>query len=123
MALSRKVALKGRTVRILGKEEFSHIKFKLGKEKREALEKLKAPAGTEDFIPLETIHVTEAFLNSYPNPEKTQQVLDYVKETGQLDEPILINKESRILSDGYRRYIIAKKMKMDFVPVAYEKEI
>lgn len=120
--MARNVAFKGRAVRILGKEELHHIKFKLVKEKRTALQESKVPAGTEDFILLETIHVTEAFLNSYPNPEKTKQVLDYVKETGQLDEPILINKESRILSDGYRRYIVAKEMKMELVPVAYEKE-
>jgi ParB-like chromosome segregation protein Spo0J len=86
-----------------------------------AEEKPKAPNGTEDFISLEQISVPEAFLNSHPNPEKTQQVVDYVKQTGCLDEPITINRETKILSDGYRRYIVAKKMKLDLVPVVYEK--
>jgi hypothetical protein len=81
----------------------------------------KGPKGTEDFISLEQISVPEAFLNSRPNPEKTQQVVDYVKQTGYLDEPIIINRETKILTDGYRRYIVAKKVKMDVVPVAYEK--
>ncbi|MGM0867467.1 MAG: plasmid stabilization protein [Bacillota bacterium] len=88
-------------------------------EKRE--EKPKGPEGTEDFISIEQISVPEAFLNSRPNPEKTQQVIEYVKRTGYLDEPIIINRETNILSDGYRRYIVAKQVKMDVVPVAYEK--
>ncbi|MGP7819741.1 plasmid stabilization protein [Niallia sp. 01092] len=84
-------------------------------------EKPKDPEGTEDFILLEQISVPEAFLNSRPNPEKTQQVVDYVKRTGFLDEPITINRDTKILTDGYRRYILAKKVKLDLVPVAYEK--
>lgn len=91
------------------------------KEKKKAEEKPKGPEGTEDFISLKHIVVPEAFLNSYPNPEKTQQVIDYVKRTGYLDEPITINRETKILSDGYRRYIVAEEVKMDVVPVAYEK--
>jgi hypothetical protein len=77
--------------------------------------------GTEDFILLEQIVVTEEFLNSHPSVEKTQQVLNYVKQTGFLDEPIMINRDSKILTDGYRRYIAAKDMKMKLVPIVYEK--
>ncbi|WP_018393165.1 MULTISPECIES: hypothetical protein [Bacillaceae] len=77
--------------------------------------------GTEDFISLEQIRIPEEFLHSRPNAEKTQQVIDYVKRTGHLDEPIMINRETKILTDGYRRYVVAKKVKMDVVPVAYEK--
>ena len=84
-------------------------------------EKPKGPEGTEDFILLEQISVPETFLNSTPNPEKTQQVIEYVKRIGYLDEPIIINRDTKILSDGYRRYIVAKKAKMNLVPVAYEK--
>jgi Helix-turn-helix domain len=84
-------------------------------------EKPKGPEGTEDFVSLENIIVPEVFLNSTPNPEKTQKVVNYVKRTGCLDEPIMINRDTMILSDGYRRYIVAKKMKMDIVPVVYEK--
>lgn len=85
-----------------------------------AEEKPKVPNGTEDFISLEQISVPEAFLNSHPNPEKTQQVIDYVNRTGYLDEPITINRDTKILTDGYRRYIVAKEMKLNLVPVAYE---
>jgi len=91
------------------------------KAKETLQEKPKGPEGTEDFILLDQIIVPEEFLNSHPNPEKTQQVIDYVKRTGYLDEPIIINRDTKILSDGYRRYIVAQKVKMVMVPVAYEK--
>jgi hypothetical protein len=86
-------------------------------------EKPKGPEGTEDFVSIETIIVPEEFLNSYPNPEKTQQVVDYLKRTGYLDEPITINRDTKTLTDGYRRYIVAKKEKLDLVPVIYEKQL
>ena len=78
------------------------------------------PDGTEDFILLHQIVVTEAFLNSHPSVEKTQQVMNYVKQTGCLDEPITINRGTKILTDGYRRYIAAKSVGMDLVPIIYE---
>ncbi|MED4061050.1 plasmid stabilization protein [Priestia megaterium] len=78
------------------------------------------PKGTQDLLNFEDIIVPEEFLKTRPNPEKTQKVIDFVKRTGRLDEPLTIEKDSRILKDGYRRYIVAKTVKMDKVPVAYE---
>ena len=79
------------------------------------------PDKTEEFILLIQIVVTEDFLNSNPSVEKTQQVLNHVKRTGCLDEPITINKDTKILKDGYRRYIAAQRVGMDLVPIVYEK--
>ena len=90
-------------------------------EKVKAVEKPKGPEGTEDFVSIEAIVAPEEFLNSHPNPEKTQQVIDYLKRTGYLDEPITINRNTKTLTDGYRRYIVAKKEKLDLVPIIYEK--
>ena len=84
-------------------------------------EKPKGPKGTEDFISLKQIVVPEEFLNSRPNPEKTQQVVNYVKRTGYLDQPLTINRDTKVLTDGYRRYIVAQKIELDLVPVTYEK--
>ena len=33
----------------------------------------------------------------------------------------MINRDTKILTDGYRRYIAAKEMKMNLVPIVYEK--
>ncbi|MDM5292018.1 plasmid stabilization protein [Peribacillus simplex] len=90
--------------------------------KIQAEEKPKAPKGTEDFLERKAIVVPEAFLNSHPNPEKTQQVVNYVKQTGHLDEPLTINRETNMLTDGYRRYIVAQQLELEIVPVIYEKE-
>ncbi|MEB2294551.1 plasmid stabilization protein [Priestia megaterium] len=78
------------------------------------------PKGTQDLVSFDEIVVPEAFLNTRPNPEKTQKVIDFVKRTGRLDEPLTIDKGSNILKDGYRRYVVAKTVKMDQVPVVYE---
>ncbi|MCT9853083.1 plasmid stabilization protein [Priestia megaterium] len=78
------------------------------------------PKGTQDVVNFEEIIVPEAFLKTRPNPEKTQKVIDFVKRTGHLDEPLTIEKGSKVLKDGYRRYVVAKTVKMDKVPVVYE---
>ncbi|MGN7484924.1 plasmid stabilization protein [Priestia megaterium] len=80
------------------------------------------PKGTQDLLNFDDIIVPEEFLKTRPNPEKTQKVIDFVKRTGRLDEPLTIEKESKILKDGYRRYVVAKTVKMDQVPVVYEHQ-
>ncbi|WP_454871161.1 plasmid stabilization protein [Priestia megaterium] len=77
------------------------------------------PKGTKDVVSFEDIIVPEAFLKTRPNPVKTEEVIEFVKRTGHLDKPLTIEKESKILKDGYRRYIVAKTVKMDKVPVVY----
>ncbi|PEB61069.1 plasmid stabilization protein, partial [Priestia megaterium] len=72
------------------------------------------------LLNFDDIIVPEEFLKTRPNPEKTQKVIDFVKRTGRLDEPLTIEKGSKILKDGYRRYVVAKTVKMDQVPVVYE---
>ncbi|MCE4092741.1 plasmid stabilization protein [Priestia aryabhattai] len=94
------------------------------REEKKAEEKKKTlsnqPKGTQDLLNFDDIIVPEAFLKTRPNPEKTQKVIDFVKRTGRLDEPLTIEKGSNVLKDGYRRYVVAKTVKMDKVPVVYE---
>lgn len=78
------------------------------------------PKGTKDVVSFEDIIVPEAFLKTRPNPVKTEEVIEFVKRTGHLDKPLTIEKGSKVLKDGYRRYIVAKTMKMDNVPVVYD---
>ncbi|MDH6651044.1 UNVERIFIED_ORG: hypothetical protein J3A77_000074 [Bacillus sp. PvP124] len=78
------------------------------------------PKGTQEVLSFDDIIVPEEFLKTRPNPEKTQKVIDFVKRTGRLDEPLTIEKDSKVLKDGYRRYVVAKTVKMDKVPVVYE---
>ncbi|WP_394542779.1 ParB N-terminal domain-containing protein [Priestia aryabhattai] len=78
------------------------------------------PKGTKDVVSFEDIIVPEAFLKTRPNPVKTEEVIEFVKRTGHLDKPLTIEKETKVLKDGYRRYIVAKTMKIVKVPVVYE---
>ncbi|MFS0907622.1 plasmid stabilization protein [Priestia aryabhattai] len=78
------------------------------------------PKGTQDIVSFDEIIVPEAFLKTRPNPVKTEEVIEFVKHTGNLDKPLTIEKGSKVLKDGYRRYVVAKTVKMDKVPVVYE---
>ncbi|MCY9019382.1 plasmid stabilization protein [Priestia megaterium] len=92
-------------------------------EKKAAQPKKKLPTqpkGTKDVVSFDEIIVPEAFLKTRPNPVKTEEVIEFVKRTGHLDKPLTIEKDSKVLKDGYRRYIVAKTVKMDKVPVIYE---
>lgn len=99
---------------------------KVPKEVTEALAQVAAasieeegPRAAEYILPLEDIIVPESFLNSNPNPLKTQAVIDYVKQHGRLDEPIWLNKNTHVLVDGYRRYLVAKQLEIAHVSVSY----
>ncbi|MEC1071395.1 ParB N-terminal domain-containing protein [Priestia megaterium] len=101
----------------------SEVKEKSVQEKKAEPQKTQMPnqpKGTQDVLSFDDIIVPEEFLKTRPNPEKTQKVIDFVKRTGRLDEPLTVEKESKILKDGYRRYVVAKTVKMDKVPVIYE---
>ena len=78
------------------------------------------PKGAQDIVNFDEIIVPEAFLKTRPNPVKTEEVIEFVKRTGYLDKPLTIEKGSKVLKDGYRRYVVAKTLKMNKVPVIYE---
>ncbi|MGG4386104.1 plasmid stabilization protein [Priestia megaterium] len=95
------------------------------KEKKAAPQKKQLPTqpkGTQDVVNFDEITVPEAFIKTRPNPVKTEEVIEFVKRTGHLDKPLTIDKSSKVLKDGYRRYIVAKTVKMNKVPVVYEHQ-
>lgn len=79
------------------------------------------PEGTEDFLPLSDITIPEGFLSFQPSWIKTRKVISFVKHRGYLDEPITVNRETKLLIDGYRRYVVAQELGLKLVPVTYEK--
>ncbi|WP_195694578.1 plasmid stabilization protein [Priestia megaterium] len=115
---------------LIAKEEKKEVKAVQPEVQQEPTEEKKTepkqktfpnqPKGTQDLLNFDDIIVPEEFLKTRPNPEKTQKVIDFVKRTGRLDEPLTIEKGSKILKDGYRRYVVAKTVKMNQVPVVYE---
>ncbi|MBU8757301.1 plasmid stabilization protein [Priestia megaterium] len=107
-------------------EKQNPVSQPVAKEEKKAAPQKKQlhtqPKGTQDIVSFDEIIVPEAFLKTRPNPMKTEEVIEFVKRTGHLDKPLTIEKETKVLKDGYRRYIVAKTMKMDNVPVVYDNQ-
>ncbi|MES1054426.1 plasmid stabilization protein, partial [Bacillus thuringiensis] len=54
-----------------------------------------------------------------PRQEKQDIVIQAIQKNGTIDKPILIDKETKILKDGFSRYFVARKMKLQTIPVRY----
>ncbi|MGG0436508.1 plasmid stabilization protein [Priestia megaterium] len=117
-SVSQPVATESKTIQPEAKE--APVKEKNAAQPKKQLP--TQPKGTQDIVSFDEIIVPEAFLKTRPNPVKTEEVIEFVRRTGHLDKPLTIDKESKILKDGYRRYIVAKTVKMDKVPVVYEDQ-
>ena len=70
-------------------------------------------------LPLTEIHVSKKYERYALNAEKTQPVMEWVKEHGRLDKPIEVrpNNGEYWLMDGYRRYVIAQELGLAEVDV------
>lgn len=71
------------------------------------------------MVALADIHVPEEFLQTTPNPAKTELVRRRILKNGELDEPITVRVEDGKywMTDGYRRYIIASEEGFQEVPI------
>jgi hypothetical protein len=90
---------------------------KVEKPKKEKQEFL--PKGTEAVIPLDKIVLGAIYQTSVPRPEKQEIVAQSIQQQGTIDKPILIDKETNILQNEFSRYFVARKMKLQTVPVCY----
>jgi hypothetical protein len=95
---------------------------KAPKEQKEEKKVIQVPKGTTDFLDLEEIIVPEKFLKFSPRKEKIDEKMKYLEENGTIDQPLLVHSETKLLQDGYSRYIAAKEMKEKKVPVRYVEE-
>ncbi|MEI4605917.1 plasmid stabilization protein [Bacillus cereus] len=77
------------------------------------------PEGTQDILLCKEIVLGEKFKTSKPRQEKQDSVIESIKKTGTIDTPILIDKETKLLKDGFSRYFVAQKMSLEYVPVCY----
>ena len=78
-----------------------------------------APPVEVHTLPLTEIHVSKKYERYALNAEKTQLVMEWVKEHGRLDKPIEVrpNNGEYWLMDGYRRYVIAQELGLAEVDV------
>ncbi|MCY8234187.1 hypothetical protein [Priestia endophytica] len=89
------------------------------KKNEETEKQVLVPKGTREWMPLEDIKVPEAFLKFTPGMAKQKTVEESIEKNGTVDKPIIIHPETHELLDSYSRYYVAKKKKLDRVPVHY----
>jgi hypothetical protein len=65
---------------------------------------------------IEKIQVSKAFTNSTIRNEKIEKVLDYYSTHGEIDKPIVITKNGKLV-DGYIRYFVCKMIGLEHIPV------
>jgi hypothetical protein len=54
-----------------------------------------------------------------PRKEKIEAVINHIQREGALDKPIKVHPKTKMLVDGFARYLAAKEMGMREVPVRY----
>jgi hypothetical protein len=94
-------------------------KVPLGQPQGKKPERPVPPLETWGIMPLAEIVVPEGFLQTPPNPQKVQEVIAYIQAKQQFDKPLFINTSNRLL-DGYKRYVAAKELQLEQVPVVIE---
>ena len=77
-------------------------------------------------VPLEQIAIPDAFLRTPPSAPRTAELQAQIREQGQLDEPLVVERTVEplgyLLKDGYRRYLIARQLGWTMVPVQVEAD-
>lgn len=72
------------------------------------------------WLPIDEIEITPTLAESQPKDWKIQRARDRLSNDGQLDKPLTLNK-NKVLVDGYTRYLVAKEVGMEYVPIIYSR--
>jgi len=89
--------------------------------KFQKLSKKYVPEGTEDVMPVEDIIIPEEFLKFVPSKHKLDNVYRHFTDKGMIPSPVLVDKDSKILYDGYAKYYVMKELNIPYIPVKYQK--
>lgn len=81
--------------------------------------KKSVPEGTEDIILLSKIVVPDEFINSKPAEHKIKKAIKDYRKFDMISKPLLIEKDTYKLLDGYTRYCAMKQIDIPYVPVRY----
>lgn len=80
----------------------------------------RLPEGANDLMWLRDIRIPKEFSEKKVRREKVDVVMKYYNLHKEFDKPIVI-KGKRLLIDGYARYVVAKILNIDRVPVKFEQ--
>ena len=78
------------------------------------------------LFPLNEILIPEQFIKTPPGRWKIEETIGYYKKHGKFDKPIKVNRNTMMLTDGYKRYVAAKELKLTEVQVQFvgrEKQV
>ncbi len=78
------------------------------------------------LFPLSEILIPEQFIKTPPGKWKIKETIAYYKEHGKFDKPIKVNKNTMMLTDGYKRYVAAKELGLTEIQVQFvdkEKQV
>lgn len=78
-------------------------------------EEEKSQSKIEGQTLISLITIPQSFLETKPNAAKIKETIEYYKQHGQFDKPIVIRGENNLLVDGYKRYVAAKEMNLTSV--------
>ncbi|EJW14324.1 plasmid stabilization protein [Paenibacillus alvei] len=70
-------------------------------------------------LSLNSIKIPDDFLQKTPRREKVLDKIQYIQDTGKLDQPIVLD-EANTLVDRYTRYLAAKELNLETVEVTYK---
>ena len=74
----------------------------------------------DDFISVTEIVIPDLFIRSGIGQKKVQAVVDYYKRFQRFDKPVTVkSRTDTYLTDGYARYVAAKILNVNLVPVVY----
>jgi hypothetical protein len=68
---------------------------------------------------LAEIIIPEEFLKTPPRKEGVQEMIEYYTTHGKLDKAITVRAKDKLLVDGYKRYVAAKKLGLRDIPVRF----
>lgn len=73
----------------------------------------------QQTLALSEISIPAPFKKTKPNREKINALKEYIQKTGTLDQTIIVHPKTRMLVDGFARYLAAKELGMNEVPVQF----
>ena len=74
----------------------------------------------EENLSLDKIIISEEFLKTSPRREKITETIDYYKKHGKFDKPVIVKEKTMMLVDGYKRYVAAKELDLNEIPVKFK---
>lgn len=77
------------------------------------------PNGTEKVIPIEQIFISSRSANKKIKDSHMASIRFHVQLYGQLDQPLLVKEKSYSLIGDVERYLVAKEIGLQMVPVTY----